>query len=287
MRLALRFALLFAALFFSMPALAAQQVEVIELRHRTVEDVLPVLEPLVEPGGALSGMNGHLIVRTSPGNLQELLKVLSVIDRPARQLVIRVSQNRETSGAGRSLDMSGAVDVGDNVRIVAPGGNTPGGAGVEVRSGGSTAGVYGGDVRHGASSGADQFVRVMDGSQAFIRIGRSLAVPFRRALMRPDGIRISQGVVYVDIGQGFSAVPRLSGDRVTIDISPQFDSLAGRGHDVETQNLSTTVSGRLGEWIELGGGTLRSTESSSSLTGAASREARDTRSVWLLVEEAR
>jgi type II secretory pathway component GspD/PulD (secretin) len=283
----MRLAPLFIVLLLFAPALAAQQVEVIELRHRTVEDVLPVLEPLVEPGGALSGMNGHLIVRTSPGNLQELRKVLSVIDRPARQLVIRVSQNRETSGAGRSLGVSGTVEVGENVRVVAPGGNTPGGTGVEVRGGGSAAGVYGQDIQRSASSGADQFVRVMDGSEAFIRIGRSLAVPFRRALMRPGGVRASQGVVYIDIGQGFSALPRVSGDRVTIEISPQFDSLAGRGRDMETQSLSTTVSGRLGEWIELGGGTSRTDESTGSLTGAAAQHMRDTRSVWLLVEEVR
>lgn len=283
----MRLALLCVILLLSMPALAAQEVEIIELRHRTVEDVLPVLEPLVEPGGALSGMNGHLIVRTSPGNLQELRKVLSVIDRPARQLLIRVSQNRETSGAGRSLGVSGSVEVGDNVRVVAPGGNTPGGTGVEVRSGGSAAGVYGQDVRRSASSGADQFVRVMDGGEAFIRVGRSLAVPFRRVEMRPGGVRASQGVVYVDIGQGFSAVPRLSGDRVTIEISPQFDSLAGRGRDVETQSLSTTVTGRLGEWIELGGGASRTEENTGSATGAATQETRDTRSVWLLVEEVR
>lgn len=283
----MRLALLCIILLLSAPLLAAQQVEIIELRHRTVEDVLPVLEPLVEPGGALSGMNGHLIVRTSPGNLQELRKVLSVIDRPARQLLIRVSQTRKTSGATRSLGVAGAVEVGDDVRVVAPGGRVPGGAGVEVRSGGSAAGVYGQDVRRSASSGADQFVRVMDGGEAFIRVGRSLAVPFRRVEMRPGGVRASLGVVYVDIGQGFSAVPRLSGDRVTIEISPQFDSLAGRGRDVETQSLSTTVTGRLGEWIELGGGASRTEENTGSPTGAATQEMRDTRSVWLLVEEVR
>ncbi len=91
MRPFLFFALL---LLFAMPALARQQVEIIELRHRTVEDVLPVLQPLLEPGGALSGMSGQLIVRASEGNLAELKKVLTVIDRPPRQLVIHVSQSR-------------------------------------------------------------------------------------------------------------------------------------------------------------------------------------------------
>lgn len=281
----MRLALLFALLMVAMPVLAAQQLEIIELRHRTVEEVLPALEPLLEPGGALSGMNGHIMVRASARNIEELRRVLSVIDRPARQLVIRVSQTRQATDRRQGLSVSGQAEIGDGARIVAPG--ETGGAGLEVRGGGGAVGVYGSEVRRDATGGADQFVRVMDGAEAFIRVGRSLAVPFRRVATGPGGARMSQGVVYVDVGQGFTAVPRVSGDRVTIEISPRFESLAGHGRDVDTQSLTTTVSGRLGEWIELGGGTLRSAESSSSLTGAASRDALDTRSVWLLVEEAR
>ena len=97
--------LFFVFLVLAVPALAQQHVNIIELRHRTVEDVLPVLEPLVEPGGAISGMSGQLIIRTSPGNLEDLKKVLAAIDRTPRQLVIHVSQNRDSESRDTSAGM--------------------------------------------------------------------------------------------------------------------------------------------------------------------------------------
>lgn len=42
---------------------AAQQLEVIELRSKNVDQVLPTLLPLVEPGGTLTGMNNQLFSR--------------------------------------------------------------------------------------------------------------------------------------------------------------------------------------------------------------------------------
>jgi hypothetical protein len=278
--------LLFVFLVLAVPVLAQQQVNIIELRHRTVEDVLPVLQPLVEPGGAISGMSGQLIIRTSPGNLDDLKKVLAAIDRPPRQLLIRVSQSREMDSRQGNFGVTGSAELGGNVRIVSPGGRAPGGAGVEIQSGGSAVKVQGGSVRRSSESRADQFVKVMDGGQAFIQVGRSLAVPFRRVTLRPDGVTVTDSVVYRDIGQGFSAVPRLVGDQVTVEISPQFDSpgSGGRG-SVDTQNLTTTISGRLGDWIELGGSAQQMQGDESRMTGKASTEMRDTRSVWLLIEE--
>ena len=45
---------------------------------RTIDEAagLPVLRPLVEPGGALSGMNDQLVIRASRANIAELRRVL-------------------------------------------------------------------------------------------------------------------------------------------------------------------------------------------------------------------
>src|SRR5258706_4913441 len=73
------------------PVLFAQAtLEVISLRHRTADQVIPVVRPLLEPGGALSGQYNQLIVRTSPGNLAQIRAVLDAIDQPARRLTISV-----------------------------------------------------------------------------------------------------------------------------------------------------------------------------------------------------
>ncbi|WP_374491627.1 secretin N-terminal domain-containing protein, partial [Zoogloea sp.] len=60
---------------FSM-AWAQQEVEIVPLKSRTVDQVLPVLQPLVEPGGAVSGMNNQLIIKGSRRNREQLKQVL-------------------------------------------------------------------------------------------------------------------------------------------------------------------------------------------------------------------
>ena len=42
------------------PCVAQADVEIIPLRFRTTEQVIPVLQPLVEPGGVLSGTQGQM-----------------------------------------------------------------------------------------------------------------------------------------------------------------------------------------------------------------------------------
>jgi hypothetical protein len=53
------------------------------------------------------------------------------------------------------------------------------------------------------------------------------------------------------------------------------------------QGVVTTVSGRLGEWIEIGGVSTETNAQQSALLGRSSSAARETRRVLLKVEEAR
>ncbi len=59
---------LFLALLMLSTLAWGQALEVISLRHRSAEQLLPQIAPFVEPGGALSGMNDKLFLRASPRN---------------------------------------------------------------------------------------------------------------------------------------------------------------------------------------------------------------------------
>lgn len=284
----MRVVFLLVCLVFTTPVLAQQETEVIALRYRTVDEVLPVLQPLVETGGVVTGMNGQLIVQTSPQNLAQIQKVLAAIDRPARNLVINVTQDRDVTVRDQSVAMSGNINIGDNVRVGVPPEAMPGSTDVEVRHGDSRVVAHGMKAQGRQESRTDQSVMVMDGGRAFIRIGRSLAVPLRRITRKQGVTTMTESVVYLDIGQGFYAIPQVVGNRVTVEISPQFDNLetSGRG-SIETQDLTTTVSGRLGEWLELGASVQQTTESQGRLVGAGSGQMNDSRSIWLRVDELR
>lgn len=251
-------------LFVCSSAWAQQQLEVIPLRSQTVDKVLPVLLPLVEPGGSLSGMNNQLFLRASPRNREEIKRALAAIDTPARRLIIRVSQNRQAEIERRGASGSAQVTLGSTRRVE---------AGAQVW-----------DTRSVRRDSGEQSVQTLEGASAFIQIGRSLAIPLRQVVIGPGGVVASETTVFRDVGQGFYAIPRLAGDRVTLDISQQADA-AGPGGSVATQRLSTTVSGRLGEWIELGGGGRRAAAGDRSGVNLSTQDVSESRSVWLQVEE--
>lgn len=123
----------------------AQALEIIPLRHRTADQVLPALRPLLEPGGTLSAHGNQLLVRTSPANLAELRRALDAIDRPARRLQISVRFDDAAYGARRDLGASGSVDS----------------RGARVVITGQEAGTMGNER-------VDQRVQVLDGAPAFI-----------------------------------------------------------------------------------------------------------------------
>ncbi|HHV48312.1 MAG TPA: hypothetical protein GXX56_05025 [Rhodocyclaceae bacterium] len=248
--------------------LAAAQLEVIPLKSRTVDEVLPVLLPLVEPGGTLTGMNNQLFLRSSPANQAEIKRALAAIDRPARRLVIHVALDRQQVQADRGAAVSGQVTLGNR-------------SGVNGRGE-----VW--DTRSTRGENSAQRVQVVDGGQAFIQVGRSLPLPLRQAVIGPGGAMVQESIVYHDVGSGFYARPRVNGERVTLDISQHNDRQTGRRHGapgaIATQELSTTVSGRLGEWIELGGVGQQQVQRQGGGFSVGTAQVSEARSIWLKVE---
>lgn len=276
------------ALLLMLPllAFAQQEMEIIPLKNRTVDQVMPVIRPLVEPGGALSGMNNQLILRASRKNREEIKQALAALDTPARQLVIRVTQNRDAAMQRSGAEAFGSVG-NDHVRVTQPPtGVAAGGGTVVIRKGDSVIGGQVVETRSTRTASAAQSVQVVEGGKAFINVGQSVPLPMQQVVLGPGGAIVTNTTVYRDIGQGFYAEPRLAGDRVMLEISPQFDTPGNAGYgSVNTQRVSTTVSGRLGEWIELGGSGQQAGGTQRGNLSVGTSEVRDNRSVWLMVEE--
>lgn len=262
-----------AVLLLLCPVAARAELEVITLRHRTVDQVLPVLRPLLAPGGALSGQYSQLIVRTTPANLAELRKVLAAIDQPQRRLTILV----RFDAAGES-ERGG---VGADVRVRA--GGPAAGARVEVRAQ---------EVRSGFDERVDQRIAVLEGSRAFISTGESRPVEQQQIVQTPTGTIVTRNTAMQSARTGFDVVPRVAGESVTLEIAPRRDTFgeptaSGNASPVHSQGVSTTISGRLGEWIELGASGASVTQSSSGLVSSTQARASENRRIWVRVDEAR
>jgi hypothetical protein len=170
---------------FAVAAAAQQALEIIPLRYRTAEQVLPVLRPLLETGATLTGQRNQLIVRTSSANLAELRLALEAIDRPLRRLQICVRFDDSDDQQRREIEAGGRISNRD--------------ARIDIR---------GRDSRSTTSERVDQRIQVLEGGRAFIMAGQARPLP---------------GGVW-ETATGFEAVPRLSGDTVLVDIAPQKES---------------------------------------------------------------
>lgn len=258
---------------------ANADLEIIPLRYRTVDQVLPVLQPLVEPGGVLTGQNNQLIVRTSARNLEEIRRALASLDTPQRRLVISVRFDSNTQARDRAVDVRGTVRSGD----VAISNRSVPSSSTRV-----TIGVR--DAESTASERVDQRIQVLDGGRAFIATGESRPIRQGIVTVTPGGSTVTQGTDFQNASTGFEVVPRVSGDYVTMDIAPQresFGAAAGRGgaSTVESQRAATTLSARLGEWFEIGAVGETASESASGIGSSRDASASSGRRIWVRVDE--
>lgn len=287
----IRIAAICLALSAAAPSVPADETvtEIIPLRSRTVDEVLPLVRPLVAPEGTVNGISGQLIVRATPAKLAQLRQVLDAIDKPARQLVISVTQDVDLVRREREASFSGSVGGSDARVTVPPAGPRPR-EGVIVQGGSGDDFARGQAVERSRAETASgtQRLRVLEGNEAFVQAGQSRPVRERQVIDTPTGTRVIESTRYVDAGTGFYARSRVSGDRVTVSIRTARDRFTGdRRGSIETQSVETQVSARLGEWMEIGGIAEQTSRSSSGILQRGSVTGSEQRRVFLKVEEAR
>lgn len=266
-------------------------LEVIPLRYRTAQEVIPIIQPMLAREGSVSGLQGQLVVRTTPANLEEIKRILASVDTAPRRLLVTVRQDADATRSERSSEVSGRIGS-DRARVIAPDSGDRRGGNVVLREGDDRVRAH---VFEGQSAESDrntQSVQVLEGREAFVRVGQSVPVRERQVRRTVVGGQVVEQVVestqYRDVTSGFYVLPRVSGDRVMLDISPQRETLSTQVRGgVNVQRVVTTVSGRLGEWMEIGGIAQDSSGQQSVLLGRSSTGASDSRRVLIRVEELR
>src|SRR5438128_1104137 len=241
------------SLLIAIPAAVAQNaLEIIGLRHRTAEQVIPALQPLLEPGATLSGQGAQLFVRASPANLAELRRALDAVDRPQKRLLISVRFDEALDAASRGIDASGRVGSRDSR--------------VDIRAQ---------DSRTRAEERVDQRVQALEGARAMIYTGESRPVRQRQFIQTPAGVISQEVTVVQETTSGFEVVPRVSGNSVQVEIVQQRPGSAA----------ATTASGRLGEWFELGSVAMTAARDDRGIASASRASGGETRRVWIRVDE--
>jgi hypothetical protein len=254
-------------LFFSLTGtLSAQQLttEVFPLGYRTASELVPVLRPVVSPDGSISGISGQLVVTATPAQMQEVRRLLATLDKAPARLLITVRRDRSEHIEHDSASVQARTD---NVSISH--------GGVIVGEGDATGGIGSESVSVDVKSDRSreqrevvQRVQVIEGREAYISIGEEIPVRNRGISTGPGGVYRYDSTEYYPAVTGVYAITRLKGENVFVDLSTTSRERTGKGiirtgredrkfyrqsgHPVSRADLSTTVTGKLGEWIAIG-----------------------------------
>jgi hypothetical protein len=267
--------LLLLGLACGRPVYADYPIEVIELQSRTLEEVIPVIRPLLGPNDSVTGMGNNLVLKAPPERIQQVRQLLVQLDRPPQRLLITVGNQGDVARSSRGYTGSADIKTGDGQISI----NSPG---KPVDS--TTARIRLHDNATQRSSTSGYQVQALEGRPAWINSGTRVPVSGVERYYH-NGIPYERRTTQLqDVSGGFYVVPRLQGDSVMLEIL-QHDDRAARGRGVvSTQGIGTVVRGRLGEWLNLGGIDTQSDSSDGGLGRSVTSQNSELRQISVKVD---
>ncbi|MGP0172577.1 secretin N-terminal domain-containing protein [Pseudomonas sp. NCHU5208] len=244
--------------------------EVIPLNYRTADEVLGVVQSMLGSEGKVSAYGNQLIVNAPPAKIGEVRVLLQQLDTRPRRLLITVESADSSQQNDRGYGVDGSLSAG-NAEVQIGRGEVNGRDQVRI-------------IRRSTDSrgGGTQQVQATEGYPALIQVGQS--VPLTSTRTGPYG-QVYQDTQYRDVTRGFYVTASLSGELVHVSISSQRDRLSNsRPGTIDVQSTDTRVSGRLGEWMTLGGVSEQSSSSDSDVLRRYSTQGREDMSLRIKVE---
>jgi type II secretory pathway component GspD/PulD (secretin) len=259
----------------SLSLAAETELRVIPLKHRTADEVVPVVRPLLMPGESVSGMDARLIVRAAPQTFTQIERLLAEIDIPRRNLRISVRHTGEVGPAQGVQGFSGNAQRG-NTRIIVTNGDRA--------MTGTTSGKAGpGEGEQGSSERtistkrdtSTQTLTVLDGGRAFLHIGETISQVQPFLALAGSRLGVVAGIQYYDVTTGFEVEPRILGEQIQLSVTPRLAFRSNQGEQaVVFQELRTQVTVKPGEWTDLGGAVESSSEVNRQILSTGSADSR-------------
>ena len=257
-------------------------IETIELHYRPTEEIIPLVTPMLDSDASITGTGYKLIIKSSPENIEQIKTLVTELDVDPTQLLIHVAindkQQMQDSGASvnvQATNQGSSISIGNDRPTPASGG-TPG-TDSRIKY---DARIF--DNTQTRDQPVSQVVRVSEGYWATIQMGQSIPVTTR--LRNPDGT-VTETVNWQNVTRGFRVMPRTNGDQVTLTIMPHNDSFnpATPGR-VNTSGMETTLTGKIGQWIHIGGTQEIIANDTSGISYRTRVRDSNQNQIWLKVE---
>ncbi|MFL9608990.1 secretin N-terminal domain-containing protein [Methylobacillus sp. Pita2] len=220
---------------------AGLDFKMITLQHRFPQDILPAVQQLVGPEGSVTAIDHHLVVRATADKMDAVEALVERLDTVQRNVRITIRHDDYAAQDNRSMGVDGSLRHGD----------------VEIGINDDASGRDGlrfnmDDSQTASRRSGEQFLTVLDGERAFIRVGQSVPFTQQWVLLTAQYANVQQTTEFHDITTGFAVRPRYIGNEVEVEITPRIARLNAMGF-IDFEQLSTTVRASRGQWLDIGG----------------------------------
>jgi len=263
--------LLLILLLSSLSVFAETEFKIITLQHRFAADLLPIISPMVGEDGTATGMDNQLILRASPERMREIEQSVTQLDvaRVNRRITVKTSNNMQNQQ--ESAEASGNVKIGNatisNDRRIPPNSGR-----VEIKSNNNR-----------ISQNSNQFINVIDGEQAFIRVGKIIPFTNEWITITRRYTHIERTTDWHEISTGFAVRPHTIGNQVELEIMPRIAKPNSQGY-IDFEELSTIMHVPLGSWVDLGGTMQTNDEVSRKIFGLQQSSTQQNSSLMVKVD---
>lgn len=216
---------------------AAPQTEVFTLDYSMADSLIPAIEPMLRDDERVSAYGNQLIVRAEAERMEEIRALLANLDRQPAQLRISVANSGSSISSDSGFGINSRIETSAGDIIV---GNPAGGNQTRI-------------IRR-ETRGTNDGIRQLTASEGYpVLIQSGQSVPLTTTGTDAYG-RVVQQTEYRNVTQGFYATVRLNGNQAIITLSANNDQLNRSDNRViDVQQTDTVVTGRVGEWITIGG----------------------------------
>ena len=244
-------------LMLSFSAFAETEFKIFTLQHRFASDLLPIVEQMIGADGTANGINNQLIIRAQPQRMREIEATIGKLDvaRVNRKISVNTSNNNQNQR--ERVELSGSTKVG-KVTVSNDRRAKAGSGRVDIENSSSN-----------INQNSQQFINVLDGERAFIRVGQ--IVPFTQEWLTITRryIQVDRFTDWREITTGFAARPRTISNMVELEITPHIAQLNSQGY-IDFEELTTVIRTPLGSWVDIGGTMQQNDEVSRKILGLQS-----------------
>jgi hypothetical protein len=236
LRLLVRLLLLITLTFSSPPMVAGTVLEIIPLQNRPAEEIQHLLTPLMQGEAVIVASGDNLLIKADTERLSEIKTIIKSLDKPLNNLLISVIQSNQINA--RELNARAALKT--RIPLDHP-----------QQSQVKMTGFYGNTAQLRDTDNT-QTIRTLEGQPAYIKAGNLRPYNTVSIYSHPYTYpSIAVNTQLLETSTGFAVTPRLSGQYVTLEITPWSDNLSQSGV-IETRHVHTTLRVKLNEWIEIG-----------------------------------